>query len=240
MSDFTGTSPSDKVFEERRRQRPTARDIMMPSAIAYYAVIVLCIFTGYGVMSATAVLLDGWLPTEILPIIALIVGVFVAMILGAVIVLHTGWLPSFLAYHGLVAAPFGALFGPFVIEVGRDNLVAAIVLVAAATVVLGLIGLAIRADLSKTGFAKVITVLLWIFVIVSFITIKAQITSVPVYITIASIGVALFGCLIVLDFNRAKHLPHTLDNAVDSSMLIFLDSLNMLIRVAGILSKLRK
>lgn len=39
--------------------------------------------------------------------------------------------------------------------------------------------------------------------------------------------VMLFGCHIVHDWQRAQHLPRTLDNAVDCSLAIYMDSINM-------------
>jgi FtsH-binding integral membrane protein len=238
MSDL-GSSFTDKTFEERRRQQPTAHDVVVSTA-QYYSVIVIGILVGYGVMSLTALALGGWTPESTFGIIAVFLGVLACMIGGAAIVLHTGWLPSTLAYLGLIAAPFGVLMGMFVEEVGTETLFAAVGIVVAMTVILGVIGLSIRTDLSRTGFAKVITVLLWIFVIMSFVTLKLQVHSDGFSIALASVGILLFACLVVLDFNRAKHLPKTLDNAVDSSMLIFLSTLNMLLRVWTILSKLRK
>jgi FtsH-binding integral membrane protein len=220
------------------RQQPTARDIVVTTP-QYYSVIVIGILVGYGVMALTAFALGGWAPESTIGVIAAFIGVIACMIAGGAIVLNTGWLPSILAYLGLIAAPFGVLMGMFVDEVGTEDLYASIGIVAAMTVILGTIGLRIRTDLSQTGFAKVVTVLLWIFVIMSFVTLQLQVRSDAFFIALAGVGILLFACLVVLDFNRAKHLPKTLDNAVDSSMLIFLSTLNMLLRVWSILSKLR-
>lgn len=238
MSDL-GSSFTDKTFDERRRQQPTATDIML-STIGYYSVMIFGILVAYGVMALTTFSLDGWVPETTFGVVMTFIGVFVSMIVGAAIVLHTGWLPSILAYLGLIAAPFGVLMSMFVDEVGTQDLYASVGIIAAMTVVLGTIGLRVKTDLSKTGFAKVVNVLLWIFVIMSFITLQLQVRSDGFFIALASVGILLFACLVVLDFNRAKHLPKTLDNAVDSSMLIFLSTLNMLLRVWSILSKLRK
>jgi len=236
---FTGESFTDRTFEERRRQRPTSRDIMLSNA-AYYSVMVIGIVVAYGVMTLTAVAFGGWSPDSTFGVIAVFVAVFACMFAGGAIVLNTGWLPSTLAYLGLVAAPFGVLMGMVAAEIGTQYLLPSVVILVALTMILGTIGLRIRADLSHSGFAKVVNVLLWIFVIMSFITLQLQVRSDGFFIALASVGILLFACLVVLDFNRAKHLPKTLDNAVDSSMLIFLSTLNMLLRVWSILSKLRK
>jgi FtsH-binding integral membrane protein len=235
---FTGESFTDKTFEERRRQQPTARDIMLSNS-RYYSVMIVGILVAYGVMTLTAVAFGGWSPDSTFGVIAVFVAVFACMFAGGAIVLNTGWLPSTLAYLGLVAAPFGVLMGMVAAEIGMQYLLPSVVILVALTMILGTIGLRIRADLSHSGFAKVVNVLLWIFVILSFITIQAQIHSDTFYIIIAGVGIVLFSCVTVLDFNRAKHLPKTLDNAVDSSMLIYLSNLNLLLRIWGILSKLR-
>ncbi|HEU4913812.1 MAG TPA: Bax inhibitor-1 family protein [Candidatus Saccharimonadales bacterium] len=239
MSDLSG-SFADKTFEDRRRQQPTSRDIML-SIAEYYSVMIVGILVAYGVMAGVAVVSasNGWVPTSTLGVIALLVGVFACMFGGGVIVLNTGWLPSVLAYLGLIAAPFGVLAGMIASEIGMQDLLPAVVILAALTVILGTIGLRIRTDLSCSGFAKAINVLLWVFVILSFVTIQAQIHSDTFYIVITGVGILLFSCVTVLDFNRAKFMPKTLDNAVDSSMLIYLSNLNLLLRIWGLLSKLR-
>ncbi|HET6924405.1 MAG TPA: Bax inhibitor-1 family protein, partial [Candidatus Saccharimonadales bacterium] len=45
------------------------------------------------------------------------------------------------------------------------------------------------------------------------------------------LGVALFSALVVFDLNRAMRYPRTLDNAIDSAAAVFLDFLNIFIRL---------
>lgn len=240
MSDDTaGFGVGDAVFEDRRDMRPNYGDVRI-SRTAYYAVIVAGVFAGYGVMAGMAVALRGWLPSGLMPYIALLIAVFVLMILGGILAVKSNnWIVSLFAYLGLVAAPFGSLFGPFVKEIGTANVVAAAIITACVTVILGLIGLAIPTDLGNTAFRGFLTVCLWIFVVMSFVTIKLQLNSATFFIVLACVGIVLFGLMLIFDFNRSKFIPSTLDNAVDVSLFVFLDSLNLLLRIASILARLK-
>ncbi len=240
MSDDTGFGVGDAVFEDRRDEASSYNVAELPR-VGYYAIILAGIAAGYGVMALAAVALRGWMPTGLLPYIALLIGVMVLMILGGILAVKSNnWGASAFGYLGLVAMPFGSLFGPFVKDIGTGNIVAAAVLTACGTIVLGLIGLAIPADLSDSGFRTFLTVCLWIFVILSFVTIKLQLHSVVFFVVLGIIGVVLFALMLIFDFNRSKFIPSTLDNAVDVALFVFLDSLNILLRIASILSKLKK
>ena len=51
------------------------------------------------------------------------------------------------------------------------------------------------------------------------------------------IGVVIFGGLVIFDLNRAVRLPHTLDNAIDRAMAIYLDFINIFLRLLSLMGQ---
>ena len=51
------------------------------------------------------------------------------------------------------------------------------------------------------------------------------------------LGLLLFGAFVVFDLNRAIRIPYTMDNAVDSAMAIYLDFINIFIRLLSLMGQ---
>ncbi len=231
---------SDAFFTRRQNEREHYQHVDL-SKLAYYGTITVGVVLGYVTMAMVAVMFRGWQPQETLPYLAVLAAVLVSMGCGTIIADRSrSWVVSGLAYLGMIAGPIGILFGPFVQIVGANNVVLAIVLVAIYVVIVGQIGLGIRTNLQQTFFPKLITGALLLFVVVSFVTLEMQATNTTFFVVLALVGIVIFTMSIAYTFNCAKFIPHTLDNAVDTSMMVFLDSLNIVLRAAAIFFKLKK
>jgi FtsH-binding integral membrane protein len=237
MSTDLGSTTTDKVFVDRRNRPAPAGAIFLKDNV-YYGVILLGILVGYAIMAGSAIVLHGLMPTHGAAQYVVLGAVLVSMIAGVVLALWSNnWLVSAVGYLGLVAAPFGLLFGPFVQEVGIANILIAGCAVTVLSIMLGLVGFSTRTDLSKTIYAPIISVLVFVFVAATVLTLEFQGAHTAFYVVMTSLGLVVFSMLLVLDCNRAKFIPHTLDNAVDSSMVIYLTTLNLFLQAAALLSK---
>lgn len=142
-----------------------------------------------------------------------------------------------LGFIGLsvMAGAMGAYCGPFV---GHYKL-ASVVDVALATIiitlVLGLAGIIYPKSLEHWG--SLLMIALMGLIIVQFGTLifaAVGIASKGLLTIIDWLGVILFGGFIVYDFNRAQFIPKTPGNAVFVGVSIFLDVINLFIRLLAI------
>jgi FtsH-binding integral membrane protein len=145
---------------------------------------------------------------------------------------------SFIGFN-MVVIPFGAILGPLIAEfkVNMPGVVTeAAMLTGFVTAVMALAGLAFPNFFSKIGGALFVALLCLIGVsLVSlFIPALAGMTW------IHYIAAAIFALYIGFDMWRASQIPATLDNAVDVAVSLYLDILNLFLRILMILSKSRK
>lgn len=132
--------------------------------------------------------------------------------------------------YALVAGPFGLMIGPVLGTFAPSHIAKALVITLVTTAVLGILGAMIPEDLNRWAhyaFGALLILLLGQF-IVPFLGVGALHLW-------DWVGLVVFGGLVVFDFNRAMHEERTLDKAIDSAADIFLDILNMFLRVASLL-----
>jgi FtsH-binding integral membrane protein len=219
----------DRVFDRTGTNRSGGRVLDAPT---FYLVAIISTVLGYGAMAVTAYLTRDWDPQPLWYIAALI-GVLVSMIAGSAYAIKSqSWLPSLMAYLILVAGAFGLLFGPFVNTVGAETLVPAAIITGALMVALCLIGLAIPADLHNTWFSKMLDLALLGYLFFSMIMIMVAKNNPGTVLLVAYIGIGLFALITVRDMNRAKYIAYKdMDNAVDVGLQMWLNSINILLRV---------
>jgi len=219
------------VFD--RNRTPHHKDMLL-SEMSFYTVINASSLIGWIVLGTAAFALRGWTPSESWHGLALIGVVLASMIVGSIITTKfRSWKVSALAYLGLIAAPLGLLFGPYVLDVGGKNMAYPLLATTALTVIMTLIGRAIPADLEQKSFGVMIVLLLSMYVTVLFVAVTSG-TSTGVMIIMAVIGIVIFSLGLVYNANRSKFVPKTLGNAVHIGMQNFLETVNIVLRLAQI------
>ncbi|MBI4119671.1 MAG: US12 family protein [Parcubacteria group bacterium] len=192
-------------------------------------------FTTYGIVLASVVafMTLGWRPASIWPVLGIglampIVGILIATLSDA-------WLVSMFGYSLLVVG-LGAITGPSVSLYETGVVITALTATAGVSVVMSLTGILYPNSLEGMGSYLFGGLLALVFVrfgqaIMAGMGISESIWYMP-YIEYGA--ALLFSLYIVYDWNRALRLPHTLDNAVDCSMAIFLDIINLFITLLRI------
>lgn len=136
---------------------------------------------------------------------------------------------------GLVSIPMGLFIGPMIGQYSTDLVFMVGVETTALVLALGVIGATIKKDLRGWG-----TWLLGGLIILLIGIISVPIMGMLGLPTAGAMlfwnwaGLLLFGAIVVFDFNRAVRVPRTLKNAIDCSISIFLDWINIFIRLLAL------
>lgn len=160
----------------------------------------------------------------------LLVGYFVSAITGSIIsAKSSSALISFIGYN-MICVTIGLVLSVTIKGQAIETVLIAIGLTAAVTFIMTLAAITFPdwfAKLGKTLFITLVAVL--------FIEIVALFTGIPTgWIDI--VCVVLFSLYIGYDYHVAQKYPKTLDNAVDSSIDIYLDIINLFLSILNILS----
>ena len=153
-------------------------------------------------------------------------------ILGIVMSAKLGALGSFIGFN-LVAIPFGLILGPVLAayEVADPGVVGeAAILTAIVTGVMTVTGFLFPSFYSKIGGAlfTALLVLLGVSVATLFMPELFHLTW------IHYVAAGVFALYIGYDMYRASTMPATLDNAVDVSVSLYLDIINLFLRIMRI------
>ena len=146
-------------------------------------------------------------------------------------------LVSAAAYVVLTVA-FGLLLGPVVFMYTAVSVAKVLALTVMLVIGLGLIGVFIPKDLSSWGMP--LLGLLLILIIGQFGVILLGALGLPVAgaMTLLDwLGLLLFSAYVIFDLNRALRIPYTMNNAVDSAMAIYLDFINIFIRLLSLMGQ---
>ncbi len=138
--------------------------------------------------------------------------------------------------YALVAGPFGLLLGPVIAQYETSSVVKVFALTAMVVFILGLVGAVIPDDLSSWGVPLMGALMLllgglFVVPILGFVGVPTE----GAMTVLDWVGLVIFGALIIFDLNRAVRLPHTLDNAIDSAVAIYLDFINVFIRLLSLM-----
>lgn len=196
---------------------------------AFYLVIGALLSWGFLATSIVAEMCVNWKPdtlTFLLVGLGLpIIGIFMSM---------GGAFLSFIGYH-LVLIPFGAILGPWLgqMTIAHPGVVhQAAFLTAAVTAVMGGTGVLFPNFYRGLGGALfgALTALVVVSIISLFVPALAHLG------VIHWIAAGIFALYIGYDMFRASEVPATLDNAVDIAISLYLDIINLFLRIASILS----
>lgn len=161
-----------------------------------------------------------------------LLGVLVVGIAGVIIALMSeNPLLSLLGYM-MVAVPFGLMLGPIVAMYTVASVVRVFFVTTGMVVVLGVVGAVIPDNLEGWGswLLGLLTMLLIGYLIVPI----AGMFGLPIDHALTWldwIGVLVFGGYVIYDWNRAMRVPYTMDNAIDCALAVYLDFVNIFIRL---------
>ncbi len=223
---------SDTVF--RRGYRTSQKEM---SRGMYTLTMCLCTAAGVLLSAAASFISESWDLTSwssgtfwgfFLGILAVaIAGCYVALNNDKPLVSTIGFV--------MVAGPFGLMLGPVVAMYTTSSVVQILAATTLFVVVLGIVGALIPDNLASWGttLSGALLLLLAGYVIVPFLAMIGMDVG-RAFTLLDWIGLIVFGGLIIFDLNRALMLPYTLDNAIDSAMAVYLDFINVFIRLLSL------
>ncbi len=196
----------------------------------------VCGFTVYGlvVSGILAWFTMSWHPESIWPVLIIGLGI---PIIGIFITLKSNnWFVSLLGYT-MVVVGLGIITGPTVAMHQTGVVITALMATMGVTLVTSIIGIMVPKSLESWGIYLFGALLALVFVrfgqaVMAAIGVSESIWYMP-YIEYGA--AILFSLYIIYDWNRAVRLPHTMDNAVDCALAIYLDVINLFITLLRIM-----
>lgn len=135
----------------------------------------------------------------------------------------------------VLAIAFGVLLSPVVALYTAASVAKILALTTMLVIGLGLIGAFIPQGLSSWGMP--LLGLLLLLIVGQFGVLFLGMLGVPVTGAMTALdwlGLVLFSAMVIFDLNRALRIPYTLDNAIDSAMAVYLDFINIFIRLLSL------
>jgi FtsH-binding integral membrane protein len=167
--------------------------------------------------------------------IGLALGVLVVSILGTL--LFNASDNAFVSTIGyaMVAGPFGLLLGPFVAQYTTASVVRVFAITAGMVIVLGIVGAVIPESLESWGAWLLggLTILILGYFAAPLLSAFGIPTGGALKL-LDWLGIVLFSAFVVFDLNRAMRLPRTANNMVDSAASVFMDFVNIFIRLLAL------
>ena len=197
----------------------SAYNLLIGGSVAYGLILNLILaFTAYPLVA------------NINPLI-FIIGYFILVIAGTLISSRsTNPLTSFIGYN-MICVPIGLLLSTVLPGYAFGTILVAFGLTAAITVLM-----TIAAAALPNLFLKMGTALFTSLICVIVVELLALLFKFPVG-WIDGIAVLIFSLYIGYDYAVAQRYPKTADNAIDSSIDIYLDIINLFVRILSIISK---
>jgi FtsH-binding integral membrane protein len=165
-----------------------------------------------------------------LPYMVVVIGYFISVIIGSFIARSQSPVMSFIGYN-FIAVPIGLLLSTVLPMYAYETIVVAFGTTAAIVAIM--IALATAFPRFFLGLGRTLFITLLVTIIVEVI---AMILGFAVG-WIDFIVVGIFTLYVGFDWSRAQAFPKTIDNAVDSAIDIYLDVINLFIRILSILGR---
>lgn len=219
------------MFNNKERKEERLRSLMEDtlSVRNYNLVMGLCILYGF-IVNAIMVTTMGPMVKN-MNYLVFIIGYFICVIAGSAIsAKSTNPLYSFIGYN-LICLPIGILLTICLPTYDPTIIVRAAVATAAVTVLMIILSQIYPDFFSKLG--RTLFFALLATIIVEFVLILCGASTT----WIDYIVVAIFSLYIGYDFHKAQEYPKTLDNAVDSAIDLYLDIINLFIRLLKIFAR---
>lgn len=161
----------------------------------------------------------------------IMLGYIAAVFAGSMVARSQNPVLSLLGYH-LVVVPTGVFLGPFVNMLSPQVLQSALMLTGGVTCAMMGLGTIFPHAFAKIGKALFIALISLIVVgLIEMFFLKRSFTIVD------WIAAGIFSLYIAYDYARAQLIPKTVDNAIDVCIALYLDIINLFIRLALILSR---
>lgn len=162
------------------------------------------------------------------------IGYFVSCLFGVFLYIKSTnpWV-SFLGYN-FVVVPFGLVINIVVSNYSQTIVVEAVQITGAVTFCMMVLGTLFPGFFSR--IASALTISLLVVIVVELV---ATFVFKKVYGIIDWIVVLIFCGYIGYDWGRANQIPKTVDNAIDSAAALYMDIINLFLRILRILGRRR-
>lgn len=140
--------------------------------------------------------------------------------------------------YAMVAGPFGVILGPVVALYTKASLVK--VLGTTFLLSVGLGGIGVIYPKSLGHWSGYLLGALWLLILAQFATLFLGAFGLPVEgaTTLFDwIGIILFGGYTIYDMNRAMQVERTVDNSIDIALAVYLDFINLFVRLLELMGK---
>ena len=204
---------------------PSAYNLLI-GGVLLYGFIVNALIVFFGGEALVYYIADHYAGFIILYFILCFAGVFISA-------RSTKPLVSFLGYN-LVVVPIGAVVTVSVMGAYTADVLLAIIITGAITAIMTFLGATFPRTFAKMGRALLISLI--VYIIVRTIAMLFGYTG-GIFDWIAS---GIFTLYIAYDWQKAQMFPKTVDNAVDCALDLYLDIINLFLRILRILSRSRK
>lgn len=179
----------------------------------------------------TAVVANYIIQTGYIPgIEGIIIGIVLPIIGALMAIKSDNPYISFLGYHFIII-PFGIILGPYVSQFQPQIISKAFTMTALITAMMTIAGTLYPQVFAKMGRALFLA--LSGLVIIRILSLFFPILNLTI---LDYLGAGIFSLYIGYDMYRANHIPKTLDNAIDISVDLYLDIVNLflyLLRIYG-------
>ena len=136
----------------------------------------------------------------------------------------------------MIAGGLGAICGPFIGKFKMASVIDILFATIVITLVLGAAGWLYPKSLASWG-SGLLTALIALIIVQLLLPVIYALLGLPLkglIHTLDWIGILLFSLYLVYDFNRAQELQKTPDNAISCGIAVFLDMVNIFIRLLEI------
>jgi FtsH-binding integral membrane protein len=198
------------------------------SANTYNLILGGCVLYGL-IMNLLLVLTCGEFVMALNPTVV-IIGYFISVILGAFISRSTSPVVSFIGYN-FIAVPIGLLLSASLPLYALDTIIVSFGATAAIVTIMIALSTAFPHFFLSLGRTLGITLLATIVVELVAILLGFSVGWIDFIV------VGIFTLYVGFDWSRAQAYPKTIDNAVDSAIDIYMDVINIFLRILSILSR---
>lgn len=198
------------------------------SANVYNMIIGGCVLYGL-LMNLFLVLTCGEFVASI-PYVAVLIGYLISVIIGSAMAGSESPVMSFIGYN-FIAVPIGLLLSTVLPYYAYETIVVAFGATAAIVAIMIALSTAFPRFFLNLGRTLFITLL---------VTIVVEIVALLLGFAVGWIDfivVGIFTLYVGFDWSRAQAYPKTIDNAVDSAIDIYMDIINLFVRILSILSR---
>ncbi len=167
-----------------------------------------------------------------------ILGLFGISLLGVFISTKADTVGGKLIGYIIMTVAMGIMCAPLVAAYTTASVAMAFGLTSAAVLLLGVVGAVIKYDLSNMGmflFGALVALIVGMVGTAIFGVMGIHVTVMMAVLNV--VGVLIFSLYVVYDLNRAVRMDYTMTNAVEVAVSVYLDFINLFIRLLELLGQ---